>query len=88
MSIVKGQIMNAGPLHLVGEFEIVDALGNRFPNRGIFSLCRCGHSQSKPYCDGEHRAQRWAGCAAPAASAQTQADAPGPNASADQSPQG
>ncbi len=71
--------MDAGPLHLVGEFEIVDALGNRFPNSGIFSLCRCGHSQSKPYCDGEHRAQRWSGCAAPAASVQTQANPPAPN---------
>jgi CDGSH-type Zn-finger protein len=64
MSIVKGQIMESGPLHLVGDFEIVDALGNRFPHQGIFSLCRCGHSQSKPYCDGNHRAQRWTGCQA------------------------
>lgn len=71
--------MNAGPLHLVGEFEIVDALGSRFPNSGIFSLCRCGHSQSKPYCDGEHRAQRWAGCAAPATPVQTQAIPPAPD---------
>ncbi|WP_233836408.1 CDGSH iron-sulfur domain-containing protein [Paraburkholderia sp. ZP32-5] len=64
MSIVKGQIIPGGPLHVVGEFEIVDALGNRFPHSGIFSLCRCGHSQSKPYCDGSHRAQRWTGCPA------------------------
>jgi CDGSH-type Zn-finger protein len=76
MSIVKGQIMDAGPLHLVGEFEIVDALGNRFPHAGIFSLCRCGHSQSKPWCDGEHRAQRWSGCAASVAPASNQSDTP------------
>ncbi|MGE8161352.1 CDGSH iron-sulfur domain-containing protein [Paraburkholderia sp. NPDC080076] len=79
MSIVKGQIMDAGPLHLVGEFEIVDALGNRFPNSGIFSLCRCGHSESKPYCDGAHRAQRWSGCAAAAAPVRTETSPPAPN---------
>lgn len=73
MSIVKGQIIPGGPLHLVGDFEIVDALGNRFPHRGIFSLCRCGHSQSKPYCDGNHRAQRWTGCPVTDAAAVTQA---------------
>ncbi|CAB3676847.1 hypothetical protein LMG24238_02405 [Paraburkholderia sediminicola] len=79
--------MNAGPLHVVGEFEIVDALGNRFPNSGIFSLCRCGHSQSKPYCDGEHRAQRWPGCTAPAAptSVQAQATPPAQNGQVDES---
>ena len=38
--------MNAGPLHLVGDFEIVDALGNHFANSGIISLCRCGHPES------------------------------------------
>ncbi|WP_408205567.1 CDGSH iron-sulfur domain-containing protein [Paraburkholderia sediminicola] len=79
MSIVKGQIMDAGPLHLVGEFEIVDALGNRFPNSGIFSLCRCGHSESKPYCDGAHRAQRWSGCVAAAAAVRTETRPPAPN---------
>ncbi|HEV3104802.1 MAG TPA: CDGSH iron-sulfur domain-containing protein [Trinickia sp.] len=59
MSTVKVRIMDRGPVHLVGEFEIVDALGNRFPHSGIFSLCRCGKSASKPWCDGSHRAERW-----------------------------
>jgi CDGSH-type Zn-finger protein len=67
MSIVKAQVMDGGPLHLVGDFEIVDAMGNRFPHSGIFSLCRCGHSHSKPYCDGNHRVRRWAGCQASSA---------------------
>ncbi|MFM0336142.1 CDGSH iron-sulfur domain-containing protein [Paraburkholderia fungorum] len=80
--------MDSGPLHLVGEFEIVDALGNSFPTSGIFSLCRCGHSESKPYCDGRHRAQRWAGCAAPTALRSTQANPTAPNEQAGDSTPG
>ncbi|WP_341866303.1 CDGSH iron-sulfur domain-containing protein [Paraburkholderia hospita] len=75
MSIVKGHIMEGGPLHLVGDFEIVDAAGNSFPHSGIFSLCRCGHSESKPFCDGNHRARRWTGCHANPATETTHNDA-------------
>ncbi|WP_206996378.1 CDGSH iron-sulfur domain-containing protein [Trinickia mobilis] len=59
MSALKITVMNSGPLHLTGDFEIVDAAGHAFPNQGIFSLCRCGKSARKPYCDGTHRAERW-----------------------------
>ena len=78
MSIVKAKIMDAGPLRLVGDFVIVDALGNSFRNSSIFSLCRCGHSQSKPWRDGTHRARRWSGCAAAAAAAAPEADGSDP----------
>ncbi|MCL5883087.1 MAG: CDGSH iron-sulfur domain-containing protein [Actinobacteria bacterium] len=30
--------------------------GERYPDRGIYSLCRCGKSANKPYCDGAHLA--------------------------------
>jgi CDGSH-type Zn-finger protein len=30
------------------------AEGERFPERRICALCRCGSSGSKPYCDGSH----------------------------------
>jgi CDGSH-type Zn-finger protein len=28
--------------------------GQRFPARATYSLCRCGQSNSKPFCDGTH----------------------------------
>src|SRR3984957_14849489 len=28
--------------------------GHRFPTREKYSLCRCGQSSSKPFCDGTH----------------------------------
>ena len=36
--------------------EAVDwAKGEDCPARERFSLCRCGHSEKKPFCDGSHR---------------------------------
>ena len=48
---------NDGPLRIEGEFEIVDPQGNRFglAGRTAISLCRCGHSETKPFCDGTHK---------------------------------
>ncbi len=28
--------------------------GKKYPDQESYSLCRCGHSQNKPYCDGSH----------------------------------
>ncbi len=46
-----------GPLRIEGEFEIVDASGKAFGlgGRTALSLCRCGHSANKPFCDGSHK---------------------------------
>ncbi len=30
--------------------------GEAYPDRDTCALCRCGHSKSKPYCDGSHTA--------------------------------
>jgi CDGSH-type Zn-finger protein len=40
-----------------GMVELVDANGNGYDLAGkiTFSLCRCGASATKPFCDGTHR---------------------------------
>ena len=45
-----------GPLRVTGDFIIKDAQGNAFDvsGRTTISLCRCGHSENKPFCDGSH----------------------------------
>ncbi len=39
-----------------GQIKLLDAEGKEFDLKGktAFSLCRCGHSQNKPFCDGSH----------------------------------
>jgi CDGSH-type Zn-finger protein len=48
--------MNNGPIRIEGDFEICDPQGNPFglAGRTVISLCRCGQSQIKPFCDGSH----------------------------------
>jgi CDGSH-type Zn-finger protein len=45
-----------GPLRISGDFAIQDAQGNAFDlsGRQSISLCRCGASANKPFCDGAH----------------------------------
>jgi uncharacterized Fe-S cluster protein YjdI len=50
-----------GPLFLRGEVEIVDLAGNVQRSATRVALCRCGHSQNKPYCDLSHRAAGFQG---------------------------
>ena len=49
-------VRNNGPLRLEGEFTIedADAKGFGLAGRTVISLCRCGHSENKPFCDGSH----------------------------------
>jgi len=45
-----------GPLRVTGNFVIKDGQGKDFglAGRTTISLCRCGQSQNKPFCDGSH----------------------------------
>ncbi len=53
----KITVNNNGPLRVEGEFEIHDPQGAAFglAGRTVISLCRCGHSANKPFCDGSHK---------------------------------
>lgn len=57
MSKTTLKVNNNGSLKVSGDFEIVDKDGNIYDlaGRDVISLCRCGLSQNKPFCDGAHR---------------------------------
>ena len=59
MASVKITIRKNGPYRVEapeGSIELVDADGNKYDLTGkpAFSLCRCGASINKPFCDGTH----------------------------------
>lgn len=43
-----------GPLALKGNFILKNESGHPYPSRPRQTLCRCGKSQNKPFCDGHH----------------------------------
>ena len=43
-----------GPLHVRGNVEILAGTGRMVARMQNVKLCRCGHSGTKPYCDGTH----------------------------------
>jgi CDGSH-type Zn-finger protein len=45
-----------GPYILRGNFSLTDMDGNEIdPRRRTVALCRCGRSQTRPFCDGTHK---------------------------------
>jgi CDGSH-type Zn-finger protein len=57
MASTRITVRNKGSLRIEGDFTIVDPEGKEYglAGRTVISLCRCGHSQNKPFCDGSHR---------------------------------
>ena len=43
-----------GPLWAKGRITIEDGNGRLYPERNRVTLCRCGLSSNKPFCDGTH----------------------------------
>ena len=49
------KINDNGSIRVTGDVELIDAEGNSFEVKETFSLCRCGQSSIKPFCDGTHK---------------------------------
>jgi CDGSH-type Zn-finger protein len=49
----------SGPLWLRGGIPVVSADGFEYEVRNRVTLCRCGQSQNKPFCDGSHAAVKF-----------------------------
>ena len=53
----KITVNSNGSLKVEGDFEIVDRNSSVYNLKGreIVSLCRCGLSKNKPFCDSSHK---------------------------------
>jgi CDGSH-type Zn-finger protein len=62
MASTKITVNHNGSIRIEGDFEIVDPEGKPFglAGRSVISLCRCGHSANKPFCDGSHKTSGFA----------------------------
>ena len=50
------KVRENGPYLVRGLVTLIDADGNEYQVEGDnFVLCRCGGSQTKPFCDGSHK---------------------------------
>ncbi len=45
-----------GPLRITGSIELKDADWGQGASQEHYTLCRCGASKNKPFCDGSHSA--------------------------------
>jgi uncharacterized Fe-S cluster protein YjdI/CDGSH-type Zn-finger protein len=54
-------IVPNGSARIVGKVRIVDLEGNLILETEKCSLCRCGLSEKKPFCDGAHKRAGWVG---------------------------
>lgn len=57
MADVTIQVRKNGPYRVQGEITLIDHDGNPIPipeGKTVISLCRCGASVTKPFCDGTH----------------------------------
>lgn len=57
MAATKITVRTDGSIRVEGDFEVVDQDGKVFglAGRAKIGLCRCGHSENKPFCDGAHK---------------------------------
>jgi CDGSH-type Zn-finger protein len=57
LAATKITVRSNGSIRIEGDFEICDLEGGVFDlgGRTTIGLCRCGHSENKPFCDGTHK---------------------------------
>lgn len=57
MATTKITVNSNGSIKVEGDFEMVDKNGAVYNLQGRegISICRCGLSQNKPFCDGSHK---------------------------------
>jgi CDGSH-type Zn-finger protein len=57
LAATKITVNHNGSIRVEGDFELVDPEGRPFglAGRTTLSLCRCGQSGNKPFCDGSHK---------------------------------
>jgi CDGSH-type Zn-finger protein len=48
------QAKSSGPIWVKGGISIESSKGKLYEKRNRITLCRCGQSRNKPYCDGSH----------------------------------
>ena len=51
---VEVAVIDDGPLYVSGGVPVVSAEGDTYEVRNRVTLCRCGASANKPFCDGAH----------------------------------
>ena len=58
---VKITVRPNGPFRVEGPIALVDVNGNEWDLTGkpAISLCRCGMSSKRPFCDGTHGKEGW-----------------------------
>jgi uncharacterized Fe-S cluster protein YjdI len=52
--VIKIKINDSGPI-IITDGCVIDYQGTQIEKTGTVALCRCGHSENKPFCDGTHR---------------------------------
>jgi len=57
----KVTVIPNGPLMVEGTIHVTKADGTAETKENKSFLCRCGHSSNKPYCDGAHKKNNFAG---------------------------
>ncbi len=57
MATTKITVKDNGPLRIEGDIELVDKNGTPYHlgGRNVISICGCGLSKTKPFCDGTHK---------------------------------